>query len=85
MENEVTCQHCQTQMEKKLRVEKDLVMQVVGVILFITALCLAFYFPLFPIGTVCGLLLMWIASKLGYEKYPIWLCPNCNSFFKRAD
>lgn len=86
--SEVKCQQCQSQMEKKRRVEKDLLMQFFGVLLFLggisaIGISLFQYQSLFPFALVLGALGMWVGSKLGHDVFPIWLCPNCGYFFKR--
>ena len=77
----VLCEKCKAAMQKTKKVDKSLLLQIVGVFVFFFGLsCLI----LFPIGTVIGIILMIAAARMGYSKKPVWLCPNCGFFFERA-
>ena len=69
-------------MTKTHKADRNLALQLLGVILFLIGLVLLF---LFPVGTVAGLILMIGAARLGYKKVKIWKCAQCSYFFERAD
>ena len=69
-------------MVKTKKVDKNLGLQLCGVLLFLVGVGLLF---LFPIGTIAGLILMIGATRLGYKKVKIWKCEQCSYFFERAD
>lgn len=81
MSEGVKCQQCGNQMVKTKKTERSMVLQLLGVILFLFGFGLLF---LFPIGTFFGVFLMIGSLKLGYSKKKIWKCPNCEYFFERA-
>ena len=81
MSEDIKCQQCGSEMKKTKKVNRDMAMQVVGVLVFLFGLCLLFFFP---IGTIAGLVLMVAAGRLGYSKKKVWLCGNCGYFFERA-
>lgn len=77
----IKCQQCAAAMKKTKKVDSDLSLQVIGLLLFFVACVLLFIFPL---GTIAGIILMIAAGRMGHKRYPIWLCPNCGYYFKRA-
>lgn len=81
MNRPVTCQQCGGTMRKTKKTDSSMTLQLVGVILFILGLVALFYFPL---GTVIGVIVMILASRLGYSRRKVWLCKNCGYFFDRA-
>lgn len=76
----VKCQHCQSDMAATAKADKNMTMQLLGVVLFLLSLPLLI---IVPIGTVAGIILMIVAARLGYRKIDVWLCPNCGYFFQR--
>ncbi|MGJ8668973.1 MAG: hypothetical protein ACSHXK_05750 [Oceanococcus sp.] len=77
----IQCKQCDEVMVRGTKVERNMGLQVLGVFLFILAIVLLF---LFPIGTILGVLLMLIASRLGYGKKKVWKCKGCGYFFEIA-
>lgn len=75
----VICQHCQGPMRKTKKVRRDFALQFIGVILFFVSIVLLFFFP---IGTLLALPLMIVSARLGYSKDKVWLCGNCQYFFR---
>lgn len=75
----VICRHCQSAMHKTKKVRRDLTLQFAGVILLILSIVLLFFFP---IGTLTAIPLMIVSGRLGYSKDKVWLCENCQYFFK---
>lgn len=78
----VNCEKCKSPMQKTKKVDKSILLQIVGVFVFIWGLCCLI---VFPIGTIFGIVLMIAAARMGYSKKPVWLCPNCGFFFERAN
>jgi len=68
-------------MSKTTKADRNLGLQLLGVILFLVGLGLLFVFPL---GTIAGIILMIGAARLGYSKKKVWKCGNCGYFFERA-
>ena len=81
MVEEVKCQQCGNQMKKTTKADKSLLLQLLGVILFLFGFGLLF---IFPIGTIFGVVLMIGSLRLGYSKKKIWKCSNCGYFFERV-
>ena len=81
MASQVKCQQCGTMMSKTTKADRNLGLQLLGVILFLVGLGLLFVFPL---GTIAGIILMIGAARLGYSKKKVWKCGNCGYFFERA-
>lgn len=77
----VSCVHCGTAMTKGKKVQRNMGLQVLGVFLFVFAVGLLWWVP---IGTVLGVVLMFVAMQLGYTKKTGWKCSNCGYFFERA-
>jgi len=77
--NNPKCQHCSTEMEYGKHVDKNMTLQVLGILIFIIGLCAL---VVVPIGTIIGLVLMIIAARLGYSKKAGWKCPNCKYFYE---
>lgn len=75
------CQHCHGSMHQTKRAERNMVLQLLGIVVFFLGLALAFAF--IPIGTIIGIVLMLAALGMGYKKQKIWLCSNCGYFFPR--
>jgi hypothetical protein len=75
----INCIHCGETMEKSKQVDKNIGLQVVGVLVFIIAFGLLF---LFPFGTVFGVILMIVSGRLGYKKLKGWKCSSCGYFFE---
>jgi hypothetical protein len=69
-------------MEKTKKVEKNLGLQLFGVLMCLVGFGLLF---LVPVGTVAGVILIIAASQVGYKKVKIWKCEHCGYFFERAD
>lgn len=61
------------------KVDKSLTLQLVGVLVFIVGVLLLF---VFPVGTVFGIILMVVATRLGYSKKKVWKCDECGYFFE---
>ncbi|MBT4207875.1 hypothetical protein HOE22_05970 [Candidatus Woesearchaeota archaeon] len=66
-------------MEKSKQVDKNIGLQIVGVLVFIIAFGLLF---LFPFGTIFGIILMIASGRLGYKKLKGWKCASCGYFFE---
>ncbi len=81
MDNQVKCQQCGSVMDKTTITDNNLLLQVLGVILFIVGIALLFAFP---IGTVIGIFLMIGAARLGYKRTKVQKCSNCGYYFKIA-
>lgn len=79
MSKDPTCQQCGTEMNYGKIVEKSLVLQLLGVALFIIGLVMLIGFPL---GTIIGIILMIVSARLGYSKKSGWKCGNCGYFFE---
>jgi hypothetical protein len=75
------CQQCGYGMERAKRSEHNMPLQALGVAIFIVGICLLF---VFPIGTVIGVILIIVATRLGYSEKKVWKCGNCGYFFERA-
>lgn len=82
MLDEIKCQKCNGTMNKTEKIEKNLLHQLFGILIFIIGLLLCF---LFPIGTLFGLVLMYGALYLGYSKKKVWKCSNCGYYFEYTD
>lgn len=80
MTPEIKCKQCGGEMEKTNKVDKSLALQVVGILVFFVGIALLF---VFPIGTVAGVILMIVATRLGYKKVKVWKCTACGYFFER--
>ena len=79
---ELKCRQCGSTMHKTEKKDKNLGLQLVGVVLFLLGVALLFVFPL---GTVGGLILMVGAARLGYRKMKVWKCDACGYFFERDE
>ena len=75
------CPHCQSEMYKDTKTNRSMILQLLGVIVFVIGFCLLF---VFPIGTIVGLLLMCISLNMGYSKSKIMKCRCCGYFFQRS-
>lgn len=73
------CIHCSAPMGHALITDKNMTLQLLGVILFVFGVLLLF---LFPIGTLIGIPLIIIAARIGYKKRSGWKCPRCGYFFE---
>ena len=74
----INCKQCDGEMFKTKMVDKNMGLQVLGVIVFLIGLVLLFFFPF---GTIIGLILMIVAARLGYRKIKAWKCKTCGYFF----
>lgn len=77
----ITCQQCGGTMKTTKRTEKNLGLQLLGVLLFLVGLSLLLFFPL---GTIAGIFIVIGSARLGRSKKNIWRCQNCGYFFERA-
>ncbi len=68
-------------MRKTTKADRNLGLQLVGVLLFFGGVALLFAFPL---GTLAGVILMIASARLGYSKKKVWKCMQCGYFFERA-
>ena len=75
------CNHCHSLMRKTTKAERDMVLQLLAVLLFLGGAIMLF---VVPVGTVFGIILMLTSLFLGYKKIKVWKCPNCGHFFERA-
>ena len=82
MPGAVSCKQCGGVMVKTKKADKNIGLQIVGVLVFLLGLGLLF---LFPIGTIAGVILMIVAARLGYKQVKVWKCESCGYFFERAD
>ena len=78
---ELKCQQCGGEMKKTKKAERNMALQLLGVVLFLIGIGLLF---VIPIGTIVGLILMIASARLGYSKKKVWKCGNCGYFFERA-
>ena len=72
------CHHCQSDMATAKIVEKNMGLQVLGLIIALAGFCLLF---IIPIGTLVGLLFLIGGARMGYKKSPGWKCPGCGYSF----
>lgn len=79
---ELKCQQCGSGMKKTSRAERNMGLQLLGVLLFFVGVALCFVVP--PFGLVMGIIVMIVAARLGYKKSKVWICKNCGYFFERA-
>jgi len=77
----ILCRQCGSAMWKTKKDEKNIVMQLLGVVVFLIGLCLLFAFP---IGTVIGIVLMLVACQMGFKRKKVWKCDACGYYFERA-
>lgn len=80
---QIKCQQCGGEMIKTKRVEKNLGLQVLGVLLFLVGLVLCFTFGV--LGVIAGVILMIASARLGYQQKKVWQCRACGYFYERAD
>lgn len=65
-------------MKSEKIVDKNIGMQLVGLLAFLLGLGLLF---IFPIGSIVGLILMVAGGRAGYSKKNGWKCPVCKYSF----
>jgi len=82
MTDSVNCQQCGSEMRKTKKAERNMALQLLGVLLFFVGVAICFVVP--PIGVVIGIIVMVVAAQLGYSKKKVWKCGNCGYFFERA-
>jgi len=76
----VRCKQCGSEMEQTHKVDRNIAVQLLGVLVFIIGVALL---PLFPIGTILGFSLILFSLKMGYKKKRILECPSCGYSFER--
>lgn len=78
----IECKQCGGDMKRGNKVDSSIVLQLVGVIIFLIGLGLLIYIVWFPISTGMGLILMVAAGRMGYKKQSGWKCKQCGYFFE---
>jgi hypothetical protein len=68
-------------MNKDVKTESNMALQVLALVLFFFGLVIAF---IFPIGTILGLAIMLGCVRMGYKRRKVWLCNDCGYFFERG-
>ena len=61
------------------RTERNMGLQVLGVILFIVG---ALMLLAFPIGTILGILIIIGAARIGHKEIRVQKCQHCGYFFQ---
>lgn len=81
MPDVLECKQCGGAMTKTSKADRNMALQLVGVLVFIVGFVLV-WFP--PLGTIAGIILMLVSLRLGYSKRKVWRCHDCDYFFERA-
>lgn len=79
--HDITCPQCQTAMQLKRVNEADYGLQAVGCLLVLVALPMLI---IFPIGTLVGVLLLSVGSRIGFKSSTRRVCPSCGYHFEVA-
>lgn len=77
----LSCQHCGGDMTRQVHAERNLTLQLYGVVLFIIGVALVFTLP--GLGWLIGGALCLISLSLGYRRHKVWLCGRCGYYFNR--
>jgi len=77
----IACPHCGGAMTKTTKADRNMALQVLGVLVFLLGLGLLLAFP---IGTVFGVVLMIGAGRMGYRKLRVQRCSRCGYFYEIA-
>lgn len=75
----INCKQCNGTMQRHKKTEKNMAVQVLGVLVFLLGIV---FLAFTPIGTIIGILLMMSALFMGYKKIKGWKCQNCGYFFE---
>jgi len=81
MMDEIPCKQCGDVMSQSTQASSNILLQLVGVVIFLLGLPLLL---LFPFGTIFGVIMIVGAARLGYSKKRIWKCNRCGYFFERV-
>lgn len=80
MSEELKCSQCGGQMVPKKKTERNMGVQVAGVLVFMLGLILCFT----GFGAFFGVPLMIGACFMGYKKKKVMACKSCGYFFERV-
>lgn len=81
MADKIDCKQCGGSMTKTKKANRNMALQLLGVVVFIAGLLMLFAFP---IGTVVGGILILASLGMGYSQQKVWKCTKCGYFFDRA-